>query len=41
MMSIVEEINKPNELKVVFKAIGDFTITKNVDFIEIKVTKIA
>lgn len=41
MLCIVEDLNKENEYKVTYKAIDNFVMEKNVDFVEIKVQKIA
>jgi hypothetical protein len=40
MLCIVEELNKENEFKISYKAIDNFVMEKNVEFVEIKVQKI-
>ncbi len=40
MLCIVEELNKEDECKVTYKAIDNFVMEKNVDFVEIKVQRV-
>jgi hypothetical protein len=40
MLCLVEELHKENECKIVYKAIDNFVMEKNVDFVEIKVQRI-